>query len=49
VTGHHHGCDTIGVGLGNDVLGPFPSAKLARKVADALNEAYALGQTRPHQ
>jgi len=37
------GCDSIGVGLGQDVIGPFGSVKLARKVADALNSAYELG------
>ncbi len=43
-TGHSHGSDSIGVGLGEDILGPFPSARLARKVADAMNRAFALGQ-----
>lgn len=38
-----HGTDSIGVGLGEDVLGPFSSARLAGQVADALNNAYRLG------
>ena len=37
------GTDAIGVGLSEDVLGPFSSAKLAGQVADALNNAYRLG------
>lgn len=37
------GTDSIGVGLGEDVLGPFSSRKLAVTVADALNNAYRLG------
>lgn len=38
------GSDSIGVGLGEDVLGPFTSRKMARVVADALNNAYQLGK-----
>lgn len=38
------GSDSIGVGLGNDVLGPYGSVKLARITAAALNDAYELGQ-----
>jgi hypothetical protein len=37
------GSDSIGVGLGEDVLGPFSSQKLARTVACALTNAYAAG------
>ena len=38
------GSDSIGVGQGEDVLGPFSSHKLAVKVADALSNAYLAGQ-----
>ena len=38
------GTDSIGVGPGEDVLGPFGSAKLAQQVATALNNAYLAGQ-----
>ena len=39
------GTDSIGVGLNEDVLGPFSSARLAQVVANALNNAYALGSS----
>jgi hypothetical protein len=35
--------DSIGVGLGEDRVGPFGSRRLAQKVADALGNAYRLG------
>ncbi|HEY1705494.1 MAG TPA: hypothetical protein VGG75_37895 [Trebonia sp.] len=38
------GSDSTGVGLGEDVLGPFSSQKLAREVAAALNHAYEAGR-----
>ena len=38
------GTDAAGVGAGEDVLGPFGSARLAQKVANALNNAYLAGQ-----
>lgn len=38
------GTDSIGVGAGEDVLGPFPSAKLAQQIANALNNAYKAGK-----
>ena len=38
------GSDSIGVGLGEDVLGPFTSRKLARFVAAALTSAYEAGK-----
>ena len=37
--------DAVGVGLGEDTLGPFPSDKLAATVADALSNAYQAGRT----
>ncbi len=37
------GSDAIGVGLGEDVLGPFASQKLAQQVAGALENAYLAG------
>jgi hypothetical protein len=39
-----HSCDSVGVGLGEDRLGPFSSLKLAQTVADALANAYLAGQ-----
>ncbi|HEY1700759.1 MAG TPA: hypothetical protein VGG75_13685 [Trebonia sp.] len=37
------GSDSIGVGLAEDMLGPFSSQKLAGTVADALANAYEAG------
>lgn len=39
----HRGIDSIGVGLGEDILGPFPSRKLAIKVCNALTNAHRAG------
>lgn len=44
--GYGHGSDSIGVGLGEDRLGPFPSQKMAARVADAMTHAYELGWSR---
>jgi hypothetical protein len=38
-----HGADMIGVGQGEDMLGPFASGRQARIMADALENAYRAG------
>jgi len=38
-----HGADMIGVGQGEDMLGPFASGRQARTVANALENAYRAG------
>lgn len=42
--GYGHGSDSIGVGLGEDVLGPFSSHKMAQGVACALTNAHEVSK-----